>query len=85
LTEVDGKFIPCGSGQCHQKWQQRLAEGAGTDLLDIVALNARSEIANAHLSAAGKLRPFRDQGCTSVAVLPRIGQDEGRLMGQNWD
>ncbi|KAE8453412.1 hypothetical protein EG329_010273 [Mollisiaceae sp. DMI_Dod_QoI] len=49
-----------------------IAEGAGLDLLDIVALNARSEIA---------LGSFSD-GCTSVAWKTK---NEGVILSQNWD
>lgn len=49
-----------------------IADGAGLDVLDIVALNARSEIA---------LGCFSD-GCTSVAWKT---ENEGVFLSQNWD
>lgn len=49
-----------------------IAEGSGLDVLDIVALNARSEIA---------LGLFED-GCTSVAWKT---ENEGVFLAQNWD
>ncbi|RAL06674.1 putative acyl-CoA:6-aminopenicillanic-acid-acyltransferase [Aspergillus homomorphus CBS 101889] len=51
---------------------QGIADGAGVSLLDIVALNCRSEI------SFGK---FSD-GCTSLS-LHRQGR--GRILAQNWD
>ncbi|KAI1620146.1 acyl-coenzyme A:6-aminopenicillanic acid acyl-transferase-domain-containing protein [Exophiala viscosa] len=53
---------------------QGIAEGAGVDILDIVALNCRSEIA---------LGNFSD-GCTSLAwnTAPDV---EGVVLAQNWD
>ena len=50
-----------------------IAEGAGLDVLDIVALNSRSEIA---------LGLFSD-GCTSLSWKKADGH--GRLLAQNWD
>ncbi|KAI9743466.1 MAG: hypothetical protein M1818_002778 [Claussenomyces sp. TS43310] len=49
-----------------------IAEGAGLDLLDIVALNCRSEIA---------LGNFSD-GCTSMAWKT---EKDGVILAQNWD
>jgi isopenicillin-N N-acyltransferase-like protein len=49
-----------------------IAEGSGLDVLDIVALNCRSEIA---------LGSFTD-GCTSVGVKT---ENEGVFLAQNWD
>ncbi|KUJ22972.1 AAT-domain-containing protein [Mollisia scopiformis] len=49
-----------------------IAEGASVDVLDIVALNARSEIA---------LGSFSD-GCTSVGWKT---ESEGVFLSQNWD
>ncbi|GIK01687.1 hypothetical protein Aspvir_005725 [Aspergillus viridinutans] len=51
---------------------QGIAEGAGVDLLDIVALNCRSEIA---------MGSFSD-GCTSLSWKKH---DDGRVLAQNWD
>lgn len=51
-----------------------IADGAGLQLEDIVALNARTEL----LRAA-------DAGCTAVACLPEVTTDARTLLGQNWD
>jgi isopenicillin-N N-acyltransferase-like protein len=51
---------------------QGIAEGAGLDLLDIVALNCRSEIA---------MGSFAD-GCTSLSWKKH---EHGRVLAQNWD
>jgi isopenicillin-N N-acyltransferase-like protein len=49
-----------------------IAEGAGLDVLDIIALNSRSEIA---------LGKFSD-GCTTLCWKKNDG---ARLLSQNWD
>lgn len=51
---------------------QGIAEGAGLDVLDIVALNCRSEIALGH---------FADS-CTSLSWKKNEGS---RVLAQNWD
>jgi isopenicillin-N N-acyltransferase-like protein len=51
---------------------QGIAEGAEVDLLDIVALNCRSEIAMGNFS----------DGCTSLSWKKHNG---GRVLAQNWD
>jgi isopenicillin-N N-acyltransferase-like protein len=54
-----------------------LAEGAGVRVEQIAALNARTEL----LYGTG----YRDEGCTSVAVLPTHTADGHTLLAQNWD
>lgn len=51
---------------------QGIADASGRDILDIVALNCRSEIA---------LGCFSD-GCTSISLKKR---DDARILAQNWD
>jgi isopenicillin-N N-acyltransferase-like protein len=50
-----------------------IAEGSGLEILDIVALNCRSEIALGHFS----------DGCTSLGW--KFGPGDGVLLAQNWD
>ncbi|MBU8879284.1 hypothetical protein BGM26_09840 [Bacillus sp. FJAT-29790] len=54
-----------------------VAIGAGVDFEDILALNARSEIA-----LSGKYTKFSD-GCTAIGVMPPISSSI--IIGQNWD
>ncbi|HET7616022.1 MAG TPA: C45 family peptidase, partial [Bacillales bacterium] len=55
-----------------------VAEGAGVDFEDILALNARSEIALAGYEGSA----FSD-GCTAIGVMPPLTSDT--IIGQNWD
>lgn len=55
-----------------------VADGAGVDFEDILALNARTEIALANYGGKG----FTD-GCTAIGVCKPISQDV--IIGQNWD
>lgn len=54
-----------------------LAEGAGQPVEQICALNARTEL----LYGTG----YRDEGCTSIAVLPEHTAEGHTLLAQNWD
>lgn len=53
-----------------------LAEGANVDLLDIAALNARTEIMFAQLDA---------QECTTLSLLPPATEGGRVIAAQNWD
>ncbi|MGG4496529.1 C45 family autoproteolytic acyltransferase/hydolase [Brevibacillus reuszeri] len=57
-----------------------ISEGAGIDLLDIVALNARSEIITNLGSSTSKA-----DGCTCIAAVPPATEKQETLIGQNWD
>lgn len=50
-----------------------ISEGSGQDLLDIIALNARSEIL------------LNSDGCTSMAFVPKATENRETLLAQNWD
>ena len=54
-----------------------VADGAGVPFEDILALNARSELA---LSVN-----LPSDGCTALAVCPERTADGHALLGQNWD
>lgn len=58
-----------------------VADGAGISREQIFALNARTEI----LYGAGSPETGADDGCTSIAVLPRHTATGHTLLGQNWD
>ncbi|KGX91883.1 C45 family autoproteolytic acyltransferase/hydolase [Pontibacillus marinus] len=59
---------------------QGVAEGAGVDFEDILALNTRSEIALANYNS--NTVKFSD-GCTSIGTTPPLSDDT--IVGQNWD
>jgi isopenicillin-N N-acyltransferase-like protein len=61
-----------------------IAEGAGLDPGDVLAINVRTEVMFAAKArqAAGRRAP---DGCTAFAVVPPPGADGSTLMGQNWD
>ncbi|WP_103110026.1 C45 family autoproteolytic acyltransferase/hydolase [Brevibacillus reuszeri] len=57
-----------------------ISEGAGLDLQDIVALNARSEIITNLGGSTSKA-----DGCTCIAAVPPATKRQETLIGQNWD
>ncbi|GHJ39260.1 C45 family peptidase [Streptomyces sp. TS71-3] len=69
-----------------------IAEGAGADATDILALNARGEIVRSADSSFAEMgRPAaphqREEidGCSSFALLPEATGDGHTYVGQNWD
>lgn len=65
-----------------------IAEGAGQDVLDVVAVNVRYELMYSDFARAGMERergPSALGGCTSFAVLPERSANGHLLLGQNWD
>ncbi|WP_037068130.1 acyl-CoA--6-aminopenicillanic acid acyltransferase [Pseudonocardia acaciae] len=64
-----------------------VAEGAGVDPLEVLALNARGEIVYDHTFA--RIDPAPDCGssaeCTSLALLPPAAGDGHVYAAQNWD
>ncbi len=62
-----------------------IADGAGTDLADILAINVRTEVmfaARARQAEAAGAPPLE---CSAIAVLPEASEDGHTLIGQNWD
>lgn len=56
-----------------------VADGAGLDLTDILALNARSEV----IMMTGSAVP--SDGCTSVSATPEATKNGDTILAQNWD
>jgi isopenicillin-N N-acyltransferase-like protein len=59
-----------------------MAHGAGFDLLDLLAINVRTEIL---YSARVRQAMNLPHECTSFALVPSAGSAEPLVMGQNWD
>lgn len=65
-----------------------IAEGAGLDELDVLAINVRTEVmfaAKARQAAAGMSTPAPPLECSAFAVMPERTVDGRLLIGQNWD
>lgn len=56
-----------------------IADGAGVELEDILALNARSEV------ILMSNRGAQLDGCTSLVALPEYTSEGNTLLAQNWD
>ncbi len=63
-----------------------IADGAGLDLADVLAINVRTEVmyaAKARLAPlAARIPPAE---CSAFAVVPGPGRPGATLIGQNWD
>ena len=59
-----------------------MAEGAGLDLLDVLAINVRTEIM---YSARAREAISIPHECTSFGLIPATGSDRAVVLGQNWD
>lgn len=64
-----------------------IAEGAGTDFEDIVAINVRTEVMFAAMARAAATGSdgSRQGECSAFAVLPEASVEGHTLVGQNWD
>jgi isopenicillin-N N-acyltransferase like protein len=68
-----------------------IADGAGLDLTDVLAINVRTEVLysakarNAPRAPQDPKAPQAPAECTAFAVAPRPGQPGPTLLGQNWD
>jgi isopenicillin-N N-acyltransferase like protein len=70
-----------------------IADGAGLDLADVLAINVRTEVmyaAKARLAPLAARTPARHAPqppaeCSAFAVVPAPGQPGATLIGQNWD
>jgi len=80
VREEAKKYIPAIESYNYSLLEeiQGVADGSGVDFTDILALNARSEIA---LAGDGE-SPFVDE-CTSIGVSSPLVADT--IIGQNWD
>lgn len=59
---------------------QGIADGAGVDLLDIAALNARTEIMYAQSAKAADVKE-----CTTISLTPPAAEGGRVIAAQNWD
>jgi isopenicillin-N N-acyltransferase like protein len=65
-----------------------LADGAGLDLADVLAINVRTEVmyaAKARQAPLAARTPQVPAECSAFAVVPAPGQPGATLIGQNWD
>ena len=62
-----------------------IAEGAGLDAADVLAINVRTEVMFAAKARDVAARTRRVGECTAFAVTPARSADGHTLVGQNWD
>ena len=62
-----------------------IADGAGLDLADVLAINVRTEVMYAAEARHAPRAPQPPAECSAFAVAPAPGQTQPVLIGQNWD
>jgi isopenicillin-N N-acyltransferase like protein len=63
-----------------------IADGAGLDLADVLAINVRTEVMySAKARQAPRTQIRLPAECSAFAVVPAPGQDGHAIIGQNWD
>ena len=63
-----------------------LADGAGLDLPDVLAINVRTEVMySAKARQAPRAAPQPPPECSAFARVPAPGRDGSTIIGQNWD
>jgi isopenicillin-N N-acyltransferase like protein len=63
-----------------------IADGAGLDLADVLAINVRTEVMySAKARQAPRTRTRLPAECSAFAVVPAPGQSGSAIIGQNWD
>ena len=62
-----------------------VADGAGSDMLEITALNVRYELMYSQFAKIGVKPIPRTDGCTAFAAEPDMVGNGHVMMGQNWD
>ncbi len=87
------RYVPpiAAFGERYLEEIRGIAEGAGVDVEDVLAINVRTEVmfaakARAAEGASSPGGTGRRQGeCSAFAVLPEASADGHTLLGQNWD
>jgi len=75
-----GKFRPA-----YLEEMRGIADGAGLDLTDVLAINVRTEVMySAKARQAPRELPFPTE-CSAFACVPAPGQPGSVILGQNWD
>src|SRR5262249_23475935 len=62
-----------------------ISEGAGLDLVDVLAINVRTEIMFAAKARQAALAERGPAECSAFALVPSAGMPGPTVLGQNWD
>ena len=62
-----------------------IADGAGLDLADVLAINVRTEVMYSAKARQAPTSAKRPAECSAFAVVPAPGQKGPAIIGQNWD
>ena len=80
FEEPTGKFRPA-----YLEEMRGIADGAGLDLTDVLAINVRTEVMYAAKARNAPREPRLPAECSAFAYVPAPGQSGSVILGQNWD
>ena len=75
-----GKFRPA-----YLEEMRGIANGAGLDLTDVLAINVRTEVMYSAKARNAPREPRLPAECSAFAYVPAPGQPGATILGQNWD
>src|ERR1700720_322415 len=75
-----GKFRPA-----YLEEMRGIADGAGLDLTDVLAINVRTEVMYSAKARQAPTTARLPAECSAFASVPAPGQQDPVLIGQNWD
>ena len=75
-----GKFRPA-----YLEEMRGIADGAGLDLTDVLAINVRTEVMYSAKARNAPREPRLPAECSAFAHVPAPGQPGSVILGQNWD
>ena len=75
-----GKFRPA-----YLEEMRGIADGAGLDLTDVLAINVRTEVMYSAKARNAPRQPQPPGECSAFAYVPAPGQPGSVILGQNWD
>ena len=75
-----GKFRPA-----YLEEMRGIADGAGLDLTDVLAINVRTEVMYSAKARQAPREPRLPAECSAFAYVPAPGQPGSVILGQNWD
>jgi isopenicillin-N N-acyltransferase-like protein len=86
MQEIVGRFLPIVEAfdAAYVEEMRGIAKGAERELIDIVIVNARTELLQLAKREAARRVPDKD-GCTGVVVLPGRSATGKLIHAQNWD
>ena len=87
VLERASKYLPVikKTSPDYAEAMKGVADGSGSNILEITALNVRYELMYSQFAKIGVKPIPRTYGCTAFAAEPEMVENGHVMMGQNWD